>query len=380
MTDRDEPKAGTLAFESDPGAGRSAWVALTLVVALALWLGSGLLLPSEPDLPAGPAADRAQEAFAVAVRQSEAEPVTRYFVAEGQARPDRETDIRAEATGEIVEVAADKGETVQAGALIARIDPTRTEAQLAGAREELARARREFDTATTLLERGTATLDRVAQARAALAAAEAQLTAAQQAVADTEIRAPFAGRIEALEIDAGEFVAAGASVGRLLDVRPLTVTVRVPQQAVGRLREGMEAQVAFITGESRRGEIVFLGRAADAETRTFLAEIAVPNPDGAIPAGVSAEVRVPTGEIVAHFLSPAILSLGPEGALGVKIVDGEGRVDFRAIDIVRAESEGVWVTGLPDTARVITVGQGFVSAGERVTPVPEDVFGREITR
>lgn len=358
----------TLTFEDDPGASRSVWVAAGIVLALVLWMGSGFVLPDNAD-GASESADQPPDApFGVAVRTSEARPVTRYFRGEGQAEPDRDTAIRAETSGEVAEVLAEKGDRVAEGQILARLDAARAASEVERAREELARAEREFENATTLLERGAGTVDRVADTRAALAAAEAALTQAEEALADTEIRAPFGGRLEALTLDPGEFVQSGTVVGRVLDTDPLTVSVQVPQQALGRLEAGQTAEVSFITGEVREGRIAFLGASAQEGTRTFRAEIEVPNPEGRIPAGISAEVRVATGETVAHFLSPAILSLGPEGALGVKTVTADDAVAFHEVAIVRAETDGIWVTGLPETARIITVGQGFVSAGETVTP------------
>ncbi|SER73461.1 membrane fusion protein, multidrug efflux system [Tranquillimonas rosea] len=380
MPENDEPERQPLSFTDDRGASRAAWIALALVVLLTGWMASGLVFPSGPEPTSEPVAEQADDPIAVAVRPSEAESVAQYFVAEGQAQPDRETTIRAEISGEVAEVLVDKGAMVEERAIIARLSRASAEANLRQAEEELSRAQREFDNASALLERGTSTVDRVAEARTALSAAEAGVTSAQEALNDTEIRAPFAGRVEELPIDPGEFVQAGGEVGRILDTQPLTVTLQVPQQTIGRLDVGQTAEVTFITGESREGEITFLGSSADPETRTFLAEITVPNEGGTIPSGVSAEVRVATGEVVAHFLSPAILSLGPEGQLGVKTVDEEDRVVFHEVEIVRAQTDGIWVRGLPDSARIITVGQGFVSAGEEVAPKVEDMFGAQVAQ
>jgi multidrug efflux system membrane fusion protein len=128
------------------------------------------------------------------------------------------------------------------------------------------------------------------------------------------------------------------------------------------------AKVLFITGEERTGTVTFIGSSAASETRTFLAEIEVPNADGAIPAGISAEVIIPTGEVTAHFIAPSIVSLDTEGSLGVKTVDANDVVAFFPVEVVKAQIDGIWVTGLPDTVDVITVGQGFVNAGETVAP------------
>ncbi len=370
MTMDDRPGvAEPLRFDTDRGASRSIWIAAAILIALVLWMGSGFVLPAPDDAPVPQAAEA--EPASVVVRTSTARPVTLTFQAEGQALPDRDTPLRAEATGDVIELFVGKGDTVEAGQPIARLSSTRAEADLDRAEEEQVRAARELDNAQELRERGVGTADRVAEARASLAAARAQVTTAEQALDDLSILAPFPGRIEMLSLDAGEFVSAGEEVGRIVDNRPLTVAIQVPQQALRRIEDGQSARVNFITGETREGEVTFVGTSASAETRTFLAEIEVANDDGAIPAGISAEIEIPTGETRAHFVSPSIISLGPDGEIGVKTAQ-DGTVRFHPIEIVRAELRGVWVTGLPETAEIITIGQGFVQAGEEVSPQPAD--------
>ena len=362
-----DPGPEPLQFETDKGASRSFWVATAILLALVGWMGSGFVLPSEEEAADEQAPERG--AASVVVERSTAETVTLTFRAEGQALPDRDTALRAESTGEVVEILADKGDRVEAEQPIARLSSTRADADLARAAEERTRAQRELDNATQLRERGVGTADRVAEARAALAAAEAQVTSAEQALADLTILAPFPGRIETLGIDLGEFVSAGTELGRIVDNQPLTIQIQIPQQALGRISDGLPAEVSFITGETLPGEITFVGTAAANQTRTFLAEIEVANADGAIPAGLSAEVLIPTGEAKAHFVSPSIVSLDADGTLGVKTRE-EGKVRFYPIEIVRSELDGIWVTGLPDSAEIITIGQGFVQDGEPVEAEP----------
>jgi multidrug efflux system membrane fusion protein len=355
-----------LSFASDTGASRSTWIAGALVVAIVAWMGSGFIFPSQDSEPVAERED--PKPVAVAVTTSVAETVTQFYQAEGQALPDRDTMLRAETSGDIAEVLVSKGQDVSAGTVIARFDPTNNEAAANRAAEELARAQREFDNAQQLLDRGIATADRVAQARAALASAQEDVTSAQQDGSALTITAPFAGRIETLDLDEGEYVSTGTEVGRLVDITPLTVAVQVPQQSLTRLSVGQPATVQFITGEEREGTVTFVGSSAAAETRTFLAEVEVDNDDGAIPAGISAQVVIPTGETRAHFLSPSIVSLDTDGTLGVKTVNDDNVVSFFPIEVVRAQIDGIWVTGLPDSADVITVGQGYVNQGEAVAP------------
>ena len=370
MTDQSSSPAepDSLQFKSDKGASRSFWVALVLALLIVGWMGSGFLFPSETEASAPPRGEPLP--VAVSVMASSAGPVTQFFQAEGQALPDRDTAIRAETSGQIAEVLVAKGEDVPAGAPIARFETTEREADLERANAELDRATREFENASSLRERGVATEDRVSQADATLAAARAQVATATKALENTTVVAPFAGRIETLDLDEGEFVQAGNEVGRIVDNTPLTVAIQVPQQALRQLQNGQPARVRFITGEERAGSVTFVGTSAAQETRTFLAEVDVPNKDGSIPAGISAEIQIPVGQVDAHFLSPAVVSLNAEGAIGVKTVDAENKVRFYPVDVARAQIDGVWVTGLPQEVQVIVVGQGYVNDGETVRPQP----------
>ena len=364
------PERKTLSFDSDAGSKRSKFIAGGIAVLIGLWMGSGYIIPSEETEAAAPA-PISPKAVTVAVRRSQADNVTQVFVAEGQALPDRDTMVRAESGGEIAEVLVAKGAVLEAGDLIARLSTTSRDSDLTRAREELNRAQREYDNAEALLERGVSTVDRVSQARATLASAQASVTTAEEALNNTEIRAPFPGRLEMLDISAGEFVSTGDDIARLVDNTPLTIQVQVPQQALKDVKEGQEAEVTFITGAEAQGEVQFVSSSASAETRTFTAEIRVENTEGAIPAGISARVRIPTGEPRAHFVSPAILSLDTNGTLGVKTVNDENKVVFNKIAIVRAQTDGIWIAGLPDEAEIITIGQGFVNDGETVNPQAE---------
>ncbi len=359
---------GQLRFESDKGAGASKWIAIFLGLVLIGWMGSGYIIPTET-------ADEVTEEptvrpVAVAVIDSAARDIELVLTAEGQSTPDRSTGIQAKASGQMTSVLVARGDLVAAGQELGRIDSRTIEAQLAQAQAQLVQATEDYDRAVTLQGRGIATENQVTQTRAAKVAAEAAVTAAQEQLDNTIIRAPFAGRLNEMTLDVGEFVNDGDVVAEVLDNDPLTVVVQVPQQALSRLEKGQEAQVSFITGEIRTGTVGFIGSNADSQTRTFRVEVTVDNPDSQMPAGLSARIVIPTGQARGHFISPAILSLSPTGELGIKTVLPDDTVAFRPIMIVRAQPDGIWVTGLEDETRIITVGQGFVNAGDVVDPRP----------
>jgi len=359
---------GKLTFDGDKGAGRSKWVAIFMGLAMVGWMGSGYFAPVEPEEEV--ADDSAPSIVTVAVLPSAAQDVQLVLTAEGQSTPDRSTEIRAKTSGQIVDVLVERGDLVTTGQEIGRIDAETIEAQLLQAETQLEQATRDYDNAIALQNRGIATDDRVSAARATKAAAEAAVTAAKEQLENTIITAPFPGRLNDMTLDVGEFVNNGDAVAEVLDNDPLTVVVQVPQQALSRLHKGDTAKVSFITGEERTGVIGFIGSNADAQTRTFRVEVSVDNPNSEMPAGLSARIEIPTGQARGHFISPAILSLGTNGDLGVKTVAEGDVVAFSEVSIVRAQPDGIWVTGLPDEVDIITVGQGFVNAGDVVNPRP----------
>ncbi|SJZ81323.1 efflux RND transporter periplasmic adaptor subunit [Consotaella salsifontis] len=345
----------------------AGWIAAVFVVALAAWMGSGYYWPAET--PKAPH-ERSRPIMSVETVSSKARPVTQYVASEGEARPDRTTPVRVRAAGTVESVEVKKGDRLQEGALIAKIDLEDRAAQLAQAEATLAARQRDLDAAERLSKTGYGTNQQLTDARAGLAAAEASLAAIRQTTGNTEVRAPIKGVLDSFDLDIGEVVTADTEAGKILDIDTLVVEIQVPQQSIAQIKTGKSAEVSFITGQTRQGTVRYVAANASSTTRTFSVEIAVPNPDHDIPSGISASVRIPVGEVPAHFVSAALLALDTEGTLGIKAVGPEDKVAFYPVQLVKAETKGLWVSGLPDEVNLISVGQGFVSAGETVHPVP----------
>ncbi|HUF55329.1 MAG TPA: efflux RND transporter periplasmic adaptor subunit, partial [Thermohalobaculum sp.] len=263
-------------------------------------------------------------------------------------------------------IAVEEGQTVVAGDPIMTLALDERASRLAEAEARLEQRQADYDAGISLQEKGYATAERIRELRSALEEARAEVATIEQQVADTTILAPFDGVVDEIERRVGEVVELGEEVATLIDNAPLRVEVRGPQQSISRVEVGAPADVQYATGAREAGRVCVISVAADSGTRTFRVEVRTPNADRSIPSGISAEVRIPTGEIEAHFLTPAILSLNDDGRLGVKTVSPQNTVQFHTVSIVQARADGIWVTGLPEEARVITVGQGFVRAGDAV--------------
>ncbi|RZU99653.1 efflux RND transporter periplasmic adaptor subunit [Spiribacter vilamensis] len=349
---------------------KSYLIALSVALVLVAWMLSGRLdsddaRPGEDQSPAQPVV------MDVEVTTLEAESVERFLESQGETEAERDIELRAETSGQVVAVQAAEGDAVAAGDPILRIAMGDREARRAEARARVSQREADFSAARRLSGDGFQSEIALREARAALEAARAQLATIEEEIANTTITAPIAGRVETLSVDKGDYLAAGERVARILDIDPLIATAHVAQQEIRRIETGREARVSLATGDTLTGTVRNIGGAAEPGSRTFRVEVAAANPD-ALPVGVSATIRIPLDPARAHFLSPAWLALAESGEVGVKTVDADNRVVFEPVDIVRTQRDGVWVTGLADPVRLITVGQGFVRAGDTVNPVPVD--------
>lgn len=352
---------------------KSLIIAATLALLLFGWMASGYVgdknreatAPGAASEPAPPKSQPAPQ-MSVQVTEQVAQQVARMLTNQGQTEPERMVQIKAETGGRVEAVLAERGARLSAGDPIVRLAMNDRQAKLAKIKALIAQREQEYQAAQRLRGEGYTSETQLRQAFAALQEARADLEAIQLDIERTTVRAPFAGVLNERPVELGDYLTPGAPVATILDVDPLKVTVNVPQQHVETLRLGQPAKVKLVGGRELQGEVSFIAATSDPSTRTYRVEVSAPNPDGALPAGLSAEVALPVAMVTAHRVSPALLSSGKDGALGVKTVDQTGMVQFHPVQIVRTESDAVWVSGLPERARLITQGQAYVSPGEQV--------------
>lgn len=309
--------------------------------------------------------------FQVQVRDLAAEPVELDITVNGWTAPSRTVQVRGETDGRVIAIGSSEGDLVHEGDALISLDPRDREVAVAEAKAALRQHVIELDAARRLGEKGFQAETKVAEAEANHAAAVAALKRAELDLERTVIKAPFTGIFEQHDVEVGDFVDIGEEIATVIDQDPFLVIGHVTETEVGRLRPGMAGTARLATGNSVSGELRFIAGRANEQTRTFRVELEVPGTAGPSAFGVSAELRLAVDRLAAHRISPSVLVLDDEGTLGVKIIDARDRVAFKPAEIVRAEGDQIWLTGLPETIRLITVGQGFVRTGAEVDPILE---------
>lgn len=292
-----------------PRGGR----ALALLLPLALFAAAPALAA-----PQGPPA----VVHVDAVRE---EVVLRRQQVTGDLRAARRVEVATREKGLVLELAAQEGSVVEAGEVLARIDATQLELDLAvveaqrapvlatrAVREsELQIAERDVASLEALVEKRAANPKELADARDQVTAAEARLSASaaelevldaqaaklRQRIADAELRAPFAGTVVQVRTEVGAWLGEGAAVAQLVSTGELEVWLEVPQQLFGALA-GFAGAIEVEVGGTGRGfsvSAVEVVPDVDLRSRTFYV---VADVKAALPlaAGMSITALVPTEE------------------------------------------------------------------------------------
>ena len=344
-----------------------------IIIVVLLWLASGQFRQDAPE-PVGaiqPAAAASAQRNAVRVRTQTAEKVMRTIVVNGETAPSRVVHLAAETDGRIEYVGAERGAALQRGDVIVRLDERDRSARLAQAKALVRQREVEYEARQRLKTESYVSAAQLQEALALLESARAELTRARLDLDYMTVRAPFAGALQSRGVEIGDFVKRGDPVATYVDNRTIIVSANVSEFDAQSVDVGEPAEARLATGETVRGRIRYVAPVADEATRTFTVELEVDNKDGHLLAGGTAELRIPAEVVLAHRVAPSLLTLDDAGNVGVKIINDEGQVEFIVADIALSSHDGVWLAGLPETATIITVGQGYVSPGSVVAAIPE---------
>ncbi len=345
-----------------------AWIAGIIAVAVTLWVLSGVGADNADT------ADEAEKPVKVAkasivkveVTSSQAQEITKEAEVNSRTAPVRSVRVRAETSGRVIEVVTRRGAKIKKGGIIARLALNERKAQLRQANAVLQQRRLQNEAAQRLREGDYMTEVELAQAKANYEIALADVERIQQDINHTVIRAPFSGVLESRDVEVGDYVKVGDEIGYIIEQDPFIVRGSVSEDVIGYLEIGQPGSVTLINNEVKEGVVRYIAGEADKQTRTYTVELLVANPDGRLIAGTSALMRLPLETVKAHELEPATLTLNKDGKFGIKSVDSDDRVRFYEAKIVRNKDEMVWLAGLPDDIRVITIGQDYVTEGDTV--------------
>jgi membrane fusion protein, multidrug efflux system len=347
--------------------------ALGLVAAAGLWIASGHLLPRESaeSHAAIQTAEVAKKPFRVAVIETFAVPHSRKLTISGRTQADKHVTLTARTGGVLTELRVKRGMWVKEGDVIAVLSDDARAAQVAQAESLVTQRRTELEAKRKLIASGAIPRLDLVNLEATLKAADAALAAAEAERDRGVVRAPWSGVVNEVMVEVGEaaFSFQGRELAKVVALDPMLAVVEVAERKLAGIKVGEPAKVQLVTGETAAGRIRFVAKTASQSTRTYRVEVELPNPDGAIPDGITAEVSVQLAQVAATRLPRSALTISSNGDIGVRSVGANNRVGFVPVSVVEDQQSQMWVAGIPDRARVIIRGQDFVRDGQEVEAV-----------
>ncbi|TGS09049.1 efflux RND transporter periplasmic adaptor subunit [Mesorhizobium sp. M2E.F.Ca.ET.209.01.1.1] len=290
----------------------------------------------------------------------------------GLTEADKRAVLATRVNGVIDKLPVKQGDHVKTGDLVLMLAAEEKISMVDNAKQLVVQRKAELDAAERLAKTGNLPKLQLDTARSNLTQAQSQLETAQAELDRNEVKAPFDGVIDRIPVELGSSVMQGGEVATILKLDPVIARGEISERDLRYVKIGDEADVRLVNDQKVTGTVRYISRDASAQTRTFRVEVAIPNGDGSIPAGMTAEITLSAEPTSAVMLPRSVVTLGDKGDLGIRAVGKDNKVAFFPIDLVEDTPHGLVLGGIPEDARIIVAGQELVKEGDVVKPVEAD--------
>ena len=293
------------------------------------------------------------------------------------------TEVSTKADGRIDKLFVEEGDRVTAGMVLARLDLNELAAQVMQAEGQVLQAKATLEQNELNFQRMNAlyqqnavaahTLDSARTQRdlamGGLKAAEGNFLLLKARLDNANILSPLSGVVIRRHVQAGAFSKAGIAIFTVADTSTLLAKAVVGEAQITELALGksVNVKVDALKGQEFKGTITRLSPAASVPTRTFTAEVSIPNPEGLIKVGMFANAEVVGQERKNVLAVPESALVMREDQKTVFVVTEENRVVQKVLKL--GDAAGGWVevlSGLKDGERIVVAGQHKLKDGASI--------------
>jgi multidrug efflux system membrane fusion protein len=340
-------------------------LALIFTLAIVIWFASGTVTNSDDTESVAATGDSFTKVQVVESKQQMFRPAVSL---RAKTKANRAVNVLAQVSGRVSGTLVEEGSRVQAGQGICQIDAEDRHLRVAQAQASLENAEIAYRGALRLKAGGYQSELAISQAKAALASARTYLKRAQLDVENLQVKAPFDGIVEARPLEVGDFVTPGRHCATVVELNPLKIEALATETEISSLTLGNKASV-IAGGKPVPGAVVsYLAHQANPMTKGYRVEATMENPGQILRAGVSAQLDIQIASVQGHLIPASTILLNDMGETIVRVLDRSQTVVSLKVVAVGETSTGIWVTGLPETVVLVTVGQNYIIDGERVEP------------
>jgi membrane fusion protein (multidrug efflux system) len=307
----------------------------------------------------------------VVVAEARVKPFPLSSEALGNTRANEAIDVRPQITAAVTAIEFAEGQRVEAGDVLVRLESSEPLADLAVARAALVDSQSQFRRAEELYRTRVVSESELEQLEARRDADEAAVRAAESRLAQTVLRAPFAGDIGLRRVSVGSIVNPSTVITTLDDTSRIKLDFDVPEVFISRLQKGLSvaARSAAWPNMVFRGEVISVDTRVDPVSRTVTVRAILPNDDRRLLPGMFLTVTLLKDDVEA-LLVPEQAIVPERSKQFVFVVDANDRVERREVTTGRRRpGEVEIVDGLQAGERVITEGTQKVRDGGTVIEI-----------
>ena len=298
----------------------------------------------------------------------------------GYVEPAENLIVKAEVSGQIVQILTKEGANIKQGQVIAQLDDRDYKSRLSRIEANVRLAKLEYDRIYSLDRKKITAASRLDEIEARLNDVSAQQAEAKLALNRTRILAPIEGQVNEIIAEKGGFLSVGDPVAQILRLSNVKVTVGIPESDVASFLDLKEATVIIDALEKRHvtGKKIFLSRQPRNLARLFDLELEIPNTDGHILPGMFARVELIKSVHEKALVIPlyAVINQGDEQFV---YIESDGSAKKIPVAVGQLVDWQVHITsGISANDNVIVVGHRLLNDGQPVEVIKNVSDVREI--
>ncbi len=209
----------------------------------------------------------------------------------GRTKAKSAISVVAQTSGVVQTVAVRKGDSVEAGDTLCTLDQGARKLAVDQAQAAVDQAQTAYNSNLELVKKGVAAANTTLAVESALKGAQAQLQNAQLELDRTIIKTDVGGVVSDPITNVGSMLGMGQPCATIVELDPMLFIASVPEARIQYARLGLKADVTTITGDKAEGTVTYIAPTADDATRSFPVEIDLPNADGKVLSGITATRR-----------------------------------------------------------------------------------------
>jgi RND family efflux transporter MFP subunit len=285
----------------------------------------------------------------------------------GQLTTDDETVLGFKTSGIIHAVYVKEGDKVKKGQLLAKLDLTEINAQVALAKHSFEKAQRDFNRVSNLYRDSVATLEQLQNAQTGMAVAKEQLDAAHFNQSFSEIHAPENGYVLRKFVNAGQVIGVGDPVlmtnGAIQNEWILKAGVSDKQWAVIKTSDKAKVNIDAFPGQLFTAKVIRKSEKADPQTGAFTIELEVDNQNVKLANGMFASAEIQSGEVTTSWSVPFEAVLDANGNEGFVFITNDNQTAIRQpVSIESFNGKNIRIAkGLEKANALIVAGSAYLS-------------------